>query len=227
VSSGGATARIRVAIVDDQTLVRRGIAELLALAPDIEVVAEAADGEEALRLIRERTPNIILLDVRMPEMTGLEVLRELKAKSLPGAAIMLTTFDDDTALIESMKHGARGFLLKDTSLDELLAAIRTVAAGGAIPRPAITTRVLRGIADIRSSAASPSASSRAAHATPLTERETEILRLMAGGFSNREIAGALSVAEGTIKNHVSNILTKLDVRDRTRAVLRGLEQGLV
>lgn len=224
--SSGSTPPIRVAIVDDQTLVRRGIAELLALAPDIQVVAEAADGEEALRLIREQRPDVILLDVRMPEMTGLEVLREMETKRLPGAPIMLTTFDDDLALMESLKHGARGFLLKDTSLDELLTAIRTVAAGGAIPRPAITTRVLRGIADIRPSP--PVGSSRLpAASSPLTERETEILRLMAGGFSNREIASALTVAEGTVKNHVSNILTKLDVRDRTRAVLRGLEQGLI
>lgn len=224
--SSAPTPPIRVAIVDDQTLVRRGIAELLALAPDIQVVAEAADGEEALRLIREQRPDVILLDVRMPEMTGLEVLREMETKRLPGATIMLTTFDDDQALMESLKHGARGFLLKDTSLDELLTAIRTVAAGGAIPRPAITTRVLRGIADIRPSP--PAGSSRSpAASSPLTERETEILRLMAGGFSNREIASALTVAEGTVKNHVSNILTKLDVRDRTRAVLRGLEQGLI
>jgi DNA-binding NarL/FixJ family response regulator len=211
--------------VDDQTLVRRGIAELLALAPDIQVVAEAADGEEALRLIRCEKPDVILLDVRMPEMSGPDLLRELAAKSIPGAAIMLTTFDDDQALMDSLRAGARGFLLKDTTLDELLAAIRTVAAGGAIPRPAITTRVLRGIEDIRS-ASSPATRTPGPH-PPLTERETEVLRLMAGGFSNREIAGAIAVAEGTVKNHVSNILNKLDARDRTRAVLKGLENGLI
>lgn len=223
-------APIRVAIVDDQTLVRRGIAELLALAPDMQVVLEAADGEEALRLIRHTPPDVILLDVRMPEMTGVEVLHEMAAKRLPGAAIMLTTFDDDRALVDSLKAGARGFLLKDTSLEELLEAIRTVAAGGAMPRPAITTRVLRGIEDIRSGpgiappnpGAEPPGST-----TALTERESEILRLMAGGFSNREIADALSIAEGTVKNHISSILAKLRVRDRTRAVLKGLELGLI
>lgn len=222
---------IRVCLVDDQTLVRQGIRSLLALDDGIEVVAEAGDGEEALRLIRETQPDVTLLDVRMPEMTGVEVLEELRAKGLPGAAIMLTTFDDDQALVASLQAGARGFLLKDTSLDELLAAIRTVAAGGTVPRPAITTRVLRAIEDIRAAAPHPAASSSPRPApsvrAPLTDRETEILRLMAGGFSNREIAHALAVAEGTVKNHVSNILDKLAVRDRTRAVLKGLEEGLI
>lgn len=215
---------IRVCVVDDQTLVRMGLVELLGLAEGIEVVAEASDGEEALRVIRKTSPGVILLDVRMPEMSGIELLYELAAKGLAIPAIMLTTFDDDTALNESLKAGARGFLLKDTSLDELVSAIRAVAAGGTVPRPAITTRVLRGLEDLR---AAPGHSAPAPPQADLTERETEILRLMAGGFSNREIADSLSVAEGTVKNHVSNILAKLNVRDRTRAVLRGLELGVI
>ena len=225
--SSARASPIRVAIVDDQTLVRRGIAELLSFAPDIRIVAEASDGEEALRLIRHIAPEVILLDVRMPEMSGIDLLRELRAKQIPGAAIMLTTFDDDQALVDSLRLGARGFLLKDTSLEELLAAIRAVAAGGTVARPGVTTRVLRGIEDIRTATPARALGSPHAAPTPLTERESEILRLMAGGFSNREIADALTVAEGTIKNHVSSILAKLEVRDRTRAVLKGLELGLI
>ena len=212
---------IRVVLVDDQTLVRQGIRSLLELAGDIAIVAEAVDGEDGLVVIARERPDVVLLDVRMPRKGGLDVLRELQAtQSLP-PTILLTTFDDDEALIEAVKAGARGYLLKDVSLEQLTGAIRAVAAGETMIRPAVTERVLRGLEHVRRDfdALDPP--------DPLTKRETEILRLMAGGYSNREIADALGTAEGTIKNHASSILSKLGVRDRTRAVLKALERGYI
>ena len=212
---------IRVVLVDDQTLVRRGIRSLLELAGDVTIVAEAGDGEEGLAAIRREQPDVVLLDVRMPKKGGLDVLRELQARESSPPAILLTTFDDDEVLLEGVKAGARGYLLKDVSLEQLTEAIRTVAQGGTLIRPAITERVLRGLEHVRRDfdALSPP--------DPLTKREVEILRLMAGGYSNREIAEALGTAEGTVKNHASSILSKLGVRDRTRAVLKALELGYI
>jgi DNA-binding NarL/FixJ family response regulator len=212
---------IRVVLVDDQTLVRRGLRALLDLAGDIAVVGEAGDGVEGATVIRRERPDVVLLDVRMPKASGLDLLRELRrANELP-PTILLTTFDDDEALIEGVKAGARGYLLKDVSLEQLTGAIRAVAAGGTLIRPAVTERVLRGLEHVRRDfeALEPP--------DPLTKREVEILRLMAGGYSNREIAEALGTAEGTIKNHASSILSKLGVRDRTRAVLKALERGYI
>ena len=210
---------IRVALVDDQTLVRQGIRSLLELAGDIAIVAEAADGEDGLTVIVRERPDVVLLDVRMPRKGGLDVLRELQAANVLPPTILLTTFDDDEALLEAVKAGARGYLLKDVSLEQLTGAIRAVAAGGSVIRPAITERVLRGLEHV------PRDFDALSPPDPLTKREIEILRLMAGGYSNREIAGALGTAEGTVKNHASSILSKLGVRDRTRAVLRALELG--
>ena len=212
---------IRVVLVDDQTLVRRGICSLLQLAGDITIVAEAADGEEAIAAIRRERPDVVLLDVRMPGKNGLDVLRNLQASGGLPPTILLTTFDDDEALLEAVKAGARGYLLKDVSLERLTDAIRGVAAGGTVIRPALTERVLRGLEHVRRDfdALDPP--------DPLTKREVEILRLMAGGYSNREIADALGTAEGTVKNHASSILSKLGVRDRTRAVLKALERGYI
>jgi DNA-binding NarL/FixJ family response regulator len=212
---------IRVALADDQTLVRQGIRSLLELSQDIRVVTEAADGEQALRAIAEAKPDVVLLDVRMPRGSGLDVLRQLRDSAHHVPAILLTTFSDDAVALEGVRAGAKGFLLKDVTLEELAAAIRTVAAGGTLIRPAVTERVLRGIEAFRPAFDSldpPDA---------LTARETEILRLIAGGYSNREIADALGTAEGTVKNHASSILSKLGVRDRTRAVLKALELGWI
>ena len=210
---------IRVCLVDDQTLVRQGIQSLLELVDDIGVVAEASDGEEALRVIRDCSPDVVLLDVRMPKMTGLEVLQVLQtSKELP-PTIVLTTFDDQGIVLEAIRRGAKGFLLKDVSLEQLVNAIRTLAAGGTLIQPAITERIVKSIEQVANDFPSLETPD------PFTEREIEVLRLMTGGHSNREIAEALHVAEGTIKNHVSNILSKLGVRDRTRAVLKALEQG--
>jgi DNA-binding NarL/FixJ family response regulator len=212
---------IRVVLIDDQTLVRRGVRALLELAGDIAIVAEAGDGVEGAAVVRRERPDVVLLDVRMPKASGLDLLRELRdAGELP-PTILLTTFDDDEALLEGVKAGARGYLLKDVSLEQLTGAIRSVAAGETFIRPAVTERVLRGLEHVRRDfdALEPP--------DPLTKREIEILRLMAGGYSNREIAGALGTAEGTVKNHASSILSKLGVRDRTRAVLKALERGYI
>jgi DNA-binding NarL/FixJ family response regulator len=212
---------IRVVLVDDQTLVRRGIRSLLELAGDIDVAAEAGDGDEAVATIRRERPDAVLLDVRMPKRTGIEVLQALQASNELPPTILLTTFDDDEALLDGVKAGARGYLLKDVSLEQLTEAIRTVAGGGTLIRPAVTERVLRGLEHIRRDFESLNPPD------PLTKRELEILRLMAGGYSNREIADALGTAEGTVKNHASSILSKLGVRDRTRAVLKALELGYI
>ena len=210
---------IRVCVVDDQTLVRQGIRSLLELVNDIEVVAEATDGEEALGVIRDSHPDVVLLDVRMPRKSGLEVLQGLRESNELPPTIILTTFDDQTVVLEGIRRGAKGFLLKDVSLEQLVNAIRTLAAGRTLIQPAITERIVK----IVEQAANDFPSLESPDA--FTGREVEVLRLMTGGHSNREIAEALHVAEGTIKNHVSNILSKLGVRDRTRAVLKALEQG--
>jgi DNA-binding NarL/FixJ family response regulator len=212
---------IRIVLVDDQTLVRQGIRSLLELAGDVTIVAEAADGDEAVAVIGRERPDVVLLDLRMPKKTGVDVLRELHGAGALPPTIVLTTFDDDEALLEAVKAGAKGYLLKDVSLERLTEAIRLVAGGDSLIRPAITERVLRGLEHVRREfdALSPP--------DPLTRREIEILRLMAGGYSNREIADALGTAEGTVKNHASSILSKLGVRDRTRAVLKALELGYI
>ena len=212
---------IRIVLVDDQTLVRQGIRSLLELAGDIAIVAEASDGDEGLTAIAREKPDVVLLDVRMPRKNGLDVLRALKSAGAVPPVILLTTFDDDEALFEAVRAGARGYLLKDVSLEQLTEAIRAVAAGGNVIRPAVTERVLRGLEHM------PRDFDALSPPDPLTKREIEILRLMAGGYSNREIAEALGTAEGTVKNHASSILSKLGVRDRTRAVLKALERGYI
>jgi len=215
------SAPIRVLLVDDQTLVRQGVRSLLALADGIEVVAEASDGKQAVEVIPQLDPDVVLMDMRMPVMSGLEALQALARLGQLPPTIILTTFDDDQLVLAGIKAGAKGYLLKDVSLEQLVDAIQTVAAGGSLMQPAMTQRLLSGLEHMRNDFVSLD------RPDPLTERETEILRLMAGGFSNKEIANSLGVAEGTIKNHVSNILSKLGVRDRTRAVLKAFELQLV
>jgi len=210
---------IRVALVDDQTLMREGLRKLLDLTDDIEVAAEASDGAEAIEMIPRVKPDVVLLDVRMPRRSGIDVLRTLCVGDRLPPTILLTTFDDDTALLEGIRSGARGFLLKDVSLDDLTRAIRAVAAGETLMRPAITDRILRTAGEIAPKFEAIDAPER------LSPREIETLRLMAGGHSNREISGAFGTTEGTVKNHVSNILLKLGVKSRTQAVLRGMELG--
>ena len=212
---------IRVCLVDDQTLVRQGIKSLLELAQEIEVVAEASDGEEGLVIIAQTEPDVVLLDLRMPKLDGLGVLKALRSAQHAPPTLILTTFDDDALVLEGLKLGAKGYLLKDVSLEQLVSAVHTVHEGKTLIQPAVTERILRGLSNLRSDYPSLETPD------PLTEREREVLRLMAGGYSNRDIAGALGVSEGTVKNHVSSVLSKFGVRDRTRAVLKGLEQGLV
>ncbi|HXO29492.1 MAG TPA: response regulator transcription factor, partial [Thermoanaerobaculia bacterium] len=210
---------IRVFIADDQLLVRQGIRTLLELDGGIAVVGEAADGGEAVAGVPATPVDVLLLDVRMPQKSGIDVLRELADAGTLPPTIILTTFDDSDAVLDGIRAGARGFMLKDVSYDQLIAAIRAVAGGATVFQPAVTERLLR-VAD-RVHIATDTPIER------LTEREVQVVRLMAGGYSNKEIADALGTAEGTIKNHVSSILAKLGVRDRTRAVLKALEAGLL
>ena len=212
---------IKVMLVDDQNLVRKGVRSLLELSEEIQVVAEAADGAEAVRSIAEIKPDVVLLDMRMPGMSGLDVLKALSEAGTLPPTIILTTFDDDEMVLGGIKAGARGYLLKDVALEELVSAVKTVAEGGSIVKPAVTQRLLKGLENLKTDFSSLD------RPDPLTDRETEILRLMAGGYSNKEIANSLGVAEGTIKNHVSNILSKMGVRDRTRAVLKAFEMGQI
>jgi DNA-binding NarL/FixJ family response regulator len=176
---------------------------------------------QAVEIIPKANPDVVLLDMRMPGMSGLDVLNALSAKNALPPTIILTTFDDDQLVLAGLKAGARGYLLKDVSLDQLVDAVKTVAAGGSLVAPVVTQRLLSGLERMQNEFTSLD------RPDPLTDRETEILRLMAGGYSNKEIANSLGVAEGTVKNHVSNILSKLGVRDRTRAVLKAFELGIV
>ncbi len=212
---------ISLVLADDQTLLRSGLKQLLELSEDIRVVAEAADGEEAVEVIRKVRPDAVLLDVRMPKLSGVEVLRELNRGGSVPPVILLTTFDDDEALFAGIRNGAKGFLLKDVSIEKLTEAIRVVVSGGTFIRPALTEGVLRGL-----EAQKPRFETWEGPEA-LTRRELEVLRLVAGGYSNREIAELFGTSEGTIKNQTSNILQKLGVRDRIRAVLTAIDRGLL
>ncbi|MGQ8365260.1 response regulator [Glaciecola sp. 1036] len=213
---------IKVLLVDDQMLVRQGINSLLSLSDKIEIVGEAENGQLALDLI-EQTPeiDIVLMDIRMPVKNGIETVVAMNQKGLDIPVIMLTTFDDHESVMQAIKAGAKGYLLKDVSLETLVESIETVHAGNTLIQPAITERLLQGLQGKTSnfeSAEMPEA---------LSKRETEILRLMAAGCSNKEMAESLFRSEGTIKNQVSSILAKLGVRDRTRAVLKAIELGII
>jgi DNA-binding NarL/FixJ family response regulator len=210
---------IRVCVVDDQTLVRQGIRSLLDLAGDVEVTAEADDGAAALAVIEADPPDVVLLDLRMPRHDGIWALRALRERGIRVPVLVLTTFDDDELVLRAVRAGAAGYLLKDVTLEQLLTAVRTLAAGGTLVQPAITERVLRAVRN--------DVQPQAAAAPALTDRELAVLRLLAGGYANREIAAALFLAEGTVKNHVSNVLFKLGVKDRTSAVVHALRHGLL
>ena len=207
---------IRVFIADDQLLIRQGIRRLLELDPELEIAGEAEDGVDAIARVPSARADVLLLDVRMPRKSGIDVLHELGRLDALPPALVLTTFDDAEVVLDAIRAGARGFMVKDVSYEQLISAIRAIASGQTLFQPAITDRLLRA----KPKQPSPATAS-------LTDRELEVIRLIAGGYSNKEIAQALGIAEGTIKNHVSNILMKLDARDRTRAVLRALEAGLL
>lgn len=212
---------IRVCLADDQALVRSGLKALLGLLGGVEVVAEAEDGEAAVTAALSVSPDVLLLDVRMPKLNGVQVIEKLAAQRRLPPTLLLTTFEDDAALIHGVKAGARGYLLKGVSPETLLEAIRTVASGGTYLYAPLVSDLARD--GIRESVRADAPEILEA----LTERELDILRLMASGIGNREIAAALALSEGTVKNHVSSIFSKLAVSDRTKAVLRAIAMGLV
>ena len=222
---------IKVLLADDQTLIRQGIRLLLEIETDIQVVGQAANGREALEQVESLRPDVVLMDVRMPEMDGVAATREIGRLFPDVKVIILTTFEDDETVFEGLKAGARGYLLKDISSEEMAAAVRRVAAGEALIEPRLTRKVLAEFSRL-ASANTGQASSRAIASSetlpvPLTERELEVLQALARGLSNREVAEQLVITEGTVKNHVSNLIDKLGVRDRTQAVLKGQELGLI
>ncbi|MBB3732584.1 response regulator [Nonomuraea dietziae] len=212
---------IRVLIADDQGMVRTGFTVFLSSQPDIEVVGEAANGAEALERVAELAPDVVLMDVRMPVMDGLEATRRLMA-SARTRVLILTTFDLDDYVYEALRAGASGFLLKDASAAQLAEAVRVVAAGDALIAPAVTKRLIHEFARLGGPRA-PTVKRLA----ELTERETEVMTLIAQGLSNQEIASRLVVAEQTVKTHVGRVLTKLDLRDRAQAIVYAYETGLV
>ena len=216
--------KIRVLIVDDQMLMRQGLQTLLDLENDIQVVGQASDGTEAVSVVAHTKPDVVLMDVRMPRLNGVEATRQIRAQTPQTQVIILTTFDDDEYVFEGLRAGAMGYLLKDVSAEDLTDAIRRVARGEALIQPSIARKVVSEFARLGAETKKPDADELL---DPLSERELEILKLIAQGMSNREIAATLFITEGTAKNHISNILSKLGVRDRTQAVLRAQELGLV
>ena len=213
---------VRVLIADDQGMVRSGFTTLLNSEPDIEVVGEAVNGQEAITRAIQLRPDVILMDVRMPVLDGLQATRQITAMDDAPRVLVLTTFDLDDYVYQALRWGASGFLLKDASARELAEAVRVVAAGDALLSPSVTRRLIAEFARM----GAPRGPSRK-RLQDLTERETEVLALVAGGLSNAEIAGRLVVAEQTVKTHVSRILMKLGLRDRTQAVVLAYETGLV
>jgi DNA-binding NarL/FixJ family response regulator len=213
---------VRVVIADDQGMVRSGFTTLLNSEPDIEVIGEAVNGAEAVSRAVALRPDVILMDVRMPVLDGLQATRQITAMIDPPKVLVLTTFDLDDYVYQALRWGASGFLLKDASAEELANAVRVVAAGDALLAPGVTKRLIAEFARL----GAPRGPSRR-QLEDLTERETEVLALVARGMSNAEIAGRLVVAEQTIKTHVSRILMKLGLRDRTQAVVLAYETGLV
>ena len=218
---------IRIIVADDHHVVRTGFAALLDTQPDFTVVGTACDGTEAVRACRELSPDVILMDVRMPVMDGIEATRELAGPGPDGSAgprvLILTTFDLDHYVYDALRAGASGFLLKDVTAERLFDAVRVVAAGEALLAPAVTRRLISEFTRLRPRTSAPSS---AALGT-LTPRETQVLRLVAEGLSNPEIAARLVVTEETVKTHVSRMLSKLGLRDRTQAVVTAYESGLV
>jgi DNA-binding NarL/FixJ family response regulator len=209
----------RVLLADDQPLVRAGLRMILSTEPDLEVVGEAATGREAVDLCADTRPDVVLMDVRMPELDGIEATRLVTALPDPPRVLVLTTFDLDEIVYDALRAGASGFLLKDAPEDRLTAAIRVVADGGSLFAPSITRRLIEEFAQRRRSPSVP------VHG--LTDREAEVLRLVAGGLSNVEIAQRLYITENTVKTHVARVLTKLGLRDRVQAVVLAYESGMV
>ncbi len=214
---------IRLLLVDDQRLMRDGLRVILELEPDLKVVGEAGDGETALQLFDKLHPDVVLMDIRMPGMDGVEATRRMMTRWPEARVIILTTFDDDEFVFEGLRAGALGYLLKDVSGGELAEAIRKVAAGGALIEPSVARKVIAEFARLEP----PTRPVNQGLPEPLSEREVEVLQLLAQGMTNKEIASRLFLAEGTVKNYVSRILDKLGVSDRTQAALRARELGVI
>ena len=210
---------IRVLVVDDQTMVRAGFRLLLADEPDIEVVAEASNGRDAVAQAARFRPDVVLMDIRMPEMDGLEATRRILAADTDARVLILTTFDLDDYVFEALRAGASGFVLKDEPPEQLLAAVRTIAAGEALLSPSVTRRVIKRFATVRRQA--PPAA-----VADLTPRELEVLRLITRGLSNAEIGAELFISDTTVKTHVTRLLQKLDLRDRAQAIVLAYQTGL-
>lgn len=212
---------IRVLLVDDQQMVRAGFRLILDAEPDIEVVAEASDGHQAITLTATTCPDVVLMDIRMPNLDGIAATQAMVSSTPASRVIILTTFDDDTYVFSALEAGASGFLLKNSPPEELVAAIRVVASGDALLAPSVTRQV------ISEFARRPHGGNRSLSITELTQREQDVLIEVAAGLSNAEIAAKLFVSEGTVKTHVSRLLMKLSLRDRTQAVIYAYENGLV
>jgi DNA-binding NarL/FixJ family response regulator len=214
---------IKILLVDDQPLFREGLRTLLSVHSDFEVVGEAGNGEEALRLVRSLEPSVVLMDLQMPVLNGVAATRRLHEEQPGCRVIVLTTFDDDEMVFDGLRAGAVGYLLKDAPSEKLAEAIRVAARGETFLQPSVAAKV---VAEFARLSRKPVATANSV-IEPLSEREIEILRLIAQGASNREIAGTLFLAEGTVKNHVTNILGKLEARDRTQAALKARDSGLI
>jgi DNA-binding NarL/FixJ family response regulator len=219
--------RLRVLVCDDQDLVRTGFATILGAQPDIELAGEAADGRDAVRLARDLRPDVTIMDIRMPHLDGIEATRQLAGPGVPDPLriLVVTTFNLDEYVFEALRAGASGFLLKDTRPPELIAAIRTVAAGEALVAPAVTRTHIGHYAD-RIRPARKASTARDRIEAALAPREIEVLRLMAAGLSNGDIAASLGIGPETVKTYVSRIFTKLDLRDRVHAVILAMRAGL-
>jgi DNA-binding NarL/FixJ family response regulator len=218
-----AVPRIRVLIADDQALFREGLRTLLSTRPEVEVVAEAANGLEALAIAAQLQPAVVLMDLQMPEMDGIQATARMRDRFPDIPVLVLTTFDDDANLFGALRAGAAGYLLKDVSSETLVAAIQAATRGESFLQSTVTGRVVAAFARLMEEGGVRAD----ALVLPLSPREREILALLGTGASNKEIADRLNLAEGTVKNHVTNILSKLDVRDRTQAALRARQLGLV
>ena len=218
---------IRILLADDQALFREGLHTLLSVQPDLEVVGEAGNGEEAVRLATTLHPDVVLMDLQMPVLDGVAATRQLRTACPACRVIVLTTFDDDEYVFEGLRAGAMGYLLKDTPSAQLAEAIRAAARGESFLEPSVAAKVVAEFTRLSTSSKPAAALATQPLAEPLSDRELEVLRLVAQGASNKEIAAALFIAEGTAKNHLTNILGKLGVTDRTQAALKAKELGLI
>ncbi|QYJ85135.1 response regulator transcription factor [Shewanella mesophila] len=213
------TSAITLGLVDDQKLIRQGIASLLSLSDKVNIVWQAENGRDAINALEQQPVQLILSDIRMPVLDGIEMLKIIRAKPSAVPIIMLTTFDDNALFVASIKYGANGFLLKDVSLDKLITAIIRVANGGYLIETDILNQIIK--------QPGTQIDTGSLGSMDISEREKEILTLMAGGYANKEIATAVYLAEGTVKNHISNILIKLGSRDRTQAVVKALQLAII